>query len=332
MAKQGLTKNQEDFKLLLMKRRNFTNGVAKKIARQSKDGEDIKKAANRYKRQMTQLTNRLKFNTGDIETTAEKAFNSYKALMKKMPYAEKTQWRREEFYLYWITGRVLDYDPWESDEAFLGGDILHEGSREEIIGGIQSKSEGDTFRIAYDLKRAKTKMQNAGFSDSEIAFTLEKISEAWIDKNHFSYTDLNKPSNKIEFMRQYHEISRAKWYVIFFDEGGGYQALSFPASQMVKFATYFHEYLRPTRERSELGNKLGKGMLVIKTGIGSASDSWAQTLSAKNAIHYRKAENFYARRNEEYSSSEIKSYNANFHKAPGYRTIQNTYFAPIHYK
>jgi len=329
----NLSVGKKEIRKLLENEKKTAAGLAKKIARKANDDKNAIQIYNKYKNEIKKISQKYeKMKLTDANLAADYAYNEYIKILSKLVDIGSTKFRKEEFYIYWVTGRILEYDPWGVEAAYIQGDIEQIEGR--ALGGIQIKSEGDYFRVAYDYKTAERELNKYNFPPEEIAFTLKLITEIWKNTNKFTVSQLNNnPSLKLDFMKEYHNISRAKWYIIFYGNStGGYQAISFPADRLNDFVKYFHMILNPVLEKGKRASQQGLARLKISNNIPAVVDIWKQVLTAGSAIHYAVAENFYSTRNEKYESSEIKQYNANFHDTVGFRTIQNSYFAPITYK
>lgn len=306
------------------------SGIAKKMARQLSKGEDIESIVSKYERSISKIPkNVVSIDPKQAEAIAYSSFYIYQQAVSGVVDVGRTNWRREEYYMYWMLDDALGYDPWDNLAAYSGSDLT-----DQEVGGIQIKSEGDFFRIAYATDVAQTALNKTDFSAKKIATIMEAIEGAWLEKTRFTVEGMKSdPSTREKFMREHQKISQADWYVIFFKTSGGYaggyQAISFPADKLVEFGRAYQDSLHPVRE----GTKRGKKLSLAKLQIRKLGDRvWANTLTVGNAIHYLNAKAFYKTRQNMYSSAEIISYNQNFRQSDGYFHIQNTYFAPIKYQ
>ena len=304
--------------------------VAKKMARELSKGGTIESIVSKYEGEMSKLPKGVvSINPKQAEFMAYSSFHLYQAAVGRVVDTGGTNWRQEEYYMYWMLDDALGYDPWDNLPAYSGSDLT-----DQQVGGIQIKSEGDFFRIAYALATAKRELKKTNFSEGKINTITNHINDVWLNSNQFTVAGMKSNlGTRARFMAKHQEISQAKWYVIFFKTtggyAGGYQAISFPAEKLGEFGRVYQNSLNPVKETTARGKKLDLAKLQIKN-LGSAV--WMDTLTLGNAIHYLDAKAFYKTRQNEYSSSEIISYNKRFRAEDGYTHIQNTYFAPIKYR
>jgi hypothetical protein len=323
-----LLKNQQDIREALETITGQTSGLTKKIAETAKQQKDAVKTLESITKEVQDLVKNFEIiNTENPARLLKQFGEEYVKILKEHNLSVGgTKFRLEEIYLQLICLNNLGYDPWENKPAYLGGDLDLDNDL-----SLQIKSPKDFFRIHYNLEKAEREMKNAGFSEGIINDTLYKIAEARL--KNFKYEDLKKNDNKIEFIKYYHEISRANWYVLFYNNAPDVSAVSFPAELLPRFAEYFYMFFKAARETNNLGKILGLGKLAFGLNRSDVRIKiWQNVISAGVIIHYVNVENFYKHRSEHFTRDEIQQYNKVFWDNRGFEVIQNTFFAPVQYK
>lgn len=334
MAK--VIKSQKDIIEHLKEISNVGKGLAKKIARANKTDpgngvkmwDSLSATLNRL-----QKDSHLLINSTESQQELDRLFNKYQNALKRKRTGThldlgKTNWRKEEFYMYYIVGEILRYDPWDSDPAYFGGDI----NLKEYNMSIQIKSPEDKFRIYYSADKARGNLAGAGdFSEEFIEEVVKDIQQAFAQP--FTTTALQNETNKIKFMEYYQKISRANWYVLFYESGSSISAVSLPSESLINFVSTFAKYFVPKAE----GTKTAKGLAFLSFRLSNSSfqiDLWEGILSLQSAIHYSNADEFYEARNNYFEDDPvtIKRYNDQFWRNHGHAAIQNKFFAPIKYR
>ena len=334
-----LTNSKEGTRRMLQELKATPEGVAKKIAKATKG--DSKKAIKVWNSLKTSMR-RIDKNKGIILNNPEplnqldEQFQKYQNVLSRQRTRDKieldigdTNWRKEEFYMFYIIGDILKYDPWDTKGAYFGGDIDITKGEYEL--SIQIKSPADKFRIYYSAKYARDHLIKQGFSEHFADQAAANITAAFSSK--FTTADLANSSNKKAFMEYYRNISKANWYVLFYNNGNQISAVSIPKDELINFVMTFEEYFVPKPEQSDTA----KGLAFLSFRLDNTSfqlDLWENVLSVQSAIHYANADEFYKDRRFYFNDDafKISSYNKQFWNDRGHSVLQNKFFAPIKYK
>mgnify|MGYP001068707669 CR=1 FL=1 len=323
----NLTKKDASIREALLEIKKGPLGLTKKIARAAESEQDAMSILDQINADLEELRQEYSLQTDVMSKDLERIAKRYEAILRKHGLKlGSTKFRPEEIYVNLISNHILGYDAWDTKPAYLGGDIPGELGLD-----IQIKSPKDFFRVHYNLDVAEREMEKEGFSDGMINTTLYRIAAAKFER--FRFQDLKSAQNRINFIKYYHTISRANWYILFYNNAPDVSAISFPAKLLPQFAENFHMFFIAAKETTKTGKTLELGKLRFALDKADVRVKvWQSIVNTSVIIHYTNAENFYKHRAEHLDRPAIQTYNAVFWGDKGFEAVQNALFAPVSYR